>query len=369
MNALERLIRRRIALEGPLRLSDYMQMCLAHPEHGYYVTRDPLGAGGDFVTAPEISQMFGELLGLWAAQVWIDMGRPRRATLAELGPGRGTLMADALRAAGRVPGFAEAVRPWLVEISPALRRRQRQALAGRAARWVSRPEDLPEGPLIVLANEFFDALPIRQFERRGGVWRERVVALREGRLALALGPAVPWDEDAPEGALREDCPDGRRVAALLGARLRAHGGAALIVDYGYLSVPPMGGDTFQALRGGRYADPFAAPGEADLTAHVDFGALARAAAGAGAVAWPAATQGVLLERLGVTERARALARAAASRAQGGEGGGGDAVEAIVAAHRRLTHPDEMGSLFKALALTGPGQPAPPGFAPEAGRNG
>jgi SAM-dependent MidA family methyltransferase len=367
---LERIIRRRIGQAGPMPLSEYMSLCLAHPEHGYYATRDPLGAAGDFTTAPEVSQMFGELVGLWLAVAWSDMGRPAPVALAELGPGRGTLMADALRAAARVPGFRDAVRLALVETSPFLRARQAEALAPHAPLWLDRVEDLPEGPLLLVANEFFDALPIHQLVRARGRWRERVVGLEEDRLTLGLGGVAPWDEPAPEGAVREISPAAEAIAAIIGARLAAAGGAALIIDYGYDARPEAGGDTFQALRGHRYADPLEAPGEADLTAHVDFAALARAAQRAGAVAWPVAAQGLFLERLGITERARALARAAAAPGRARAGGrgdrpgaaaAGDPVEGIVAAHRRLTHPDEMGQLFKVLALTGPGQPRPPGL--------
>ena len=349
MTPLEALLRARIAAAGPMRLDEYMGLCLGHPEHGYYTGRDPLGAGGDFTTAPEISQMFGELLGLFLAQCWLDQGAPAGAVYAELGPGRGTLAADALRAAGRVPGFPGA--PHLVEISPVLRARQAAALTGRAPVWVERVEDLPQAPLLLLANEFFDALPIRQVQRRSGRWRERVVGLENDRLTLALGGATrgaDLPEDAPEGAIRETSPASEAVAAQLGARLAAHGGAALIVDYGYAAQPLTGGDTFQAMRGHAYADPLDAPGAADLTAHVNFAALARAAEAAGARAWPLLTQGALLERLGVTARAQALAAR------------GDA-EAVAAAHRRLCHPEEMGTLFKALALTGRGAPPPPGF--------
>jgi SAM-dependent MidA family methyltransferase len=353
MNALERIIRARIAQSGPMRLSDYMALCLGHPVHGYYTGRDPLGAAGDFTTAPEISQMFGELLGLWLAQAWMDMGAPGRVVLAEPGPGRGTLMADILRVGGAVPGFLAAVgRPVLVEISPVLRARQAEALAGHDPVWLDRVEDIPDGaPLLLVANEFFDALPIRQLERRRARWRERMVTVADGALALATGPDMPWDEDAPEGALREVSTASEAIAGWIGARLAAHGGAALIVDYGYDAPPTLGGDTFQALRGHAFADPFEAPGEADLTAHVHFGALAQAVRGGGATAWPLLSQGALLEILGLSARALALLRGAPDA---------DA-EAIVAAHRRLAHPDEMGTLFKALALTGPGAPPPPGF--------
>lgn len=353
MSGLAEVIRRRIAQTGPMPVGDYMALCLGHPEHGYYVTRDPLGRAGDFVTAPEISQMFGELIGLWAAEVWRGLGAPARVTLAELGPGRGTLMADALRAGARVPGFAAAARVALVEVSPVLRAAQARAVPG--ATWVDAVADLPhEAPLILIANEFFDALPIRQWVRRGGRWRERMVGLQGGRLVWGLGPPVPGPE-APEGAVREDGPQARAIAAEIGRRLAAQGGAALILDYGAEPPEAGGGDTLQALRAHAPADPLEAPGSADLTAHVDFAALARAARGAGARACPLLTQGALLERLGITARARALARAAMDR------GDPAAAESVAAAHRRLTHPDQMGVLFKALCLHAPQSPVPPGF--------
>ena len=350
MTPLGALLRDEIARDGPMRLDAFMAACLTHPEHGYYTTRDPLGAAGDFTTAPEISQMFGELIGLALAQAWIDQGSPAPFVLAELGPGRGTLMADALRATRGVPGFHAAMRLWLVETSPVLAARQSEALAAHAPQVAARDEDLPEGPLFVIANEFFDALPIRQFERTGDIWRERVVALRDGRLALVPGgpaePPAPSGPPLPDGAVRETCAPARAIMARLGARIARHGGAALIVDYG---AGDGHGDTLQAVRGHRPADPFDAPGTADLTAHVDFSALARAAAPADALRLE--TQGVFLERLGITARAQALAQAAATP---------EAAEAVISAHRRLTHPSEMGSLFKVLGIV------PAGASPLAG---
>ncbi|TVQ52019.1 MAG: class I SAM-dependent methyltransferase [Rhodobacteraceae bacterium] len=351
MTPLAEAIRAEIAATGPMRLDRYMALCLGHPEHGYYMRREPFGRGGDFVTAPEISQMFGELLGLWAAQVWLDLGRPASFALVELGPGRGVLMADALRAARAVPGFAEAAVVWLVETSPALRAEQARRVPG--ARWAARIEDVPPGPAIVLANEFFDALPIRQFHRRPEGWRERMVGVAEDRLVWGLGPAPDGLPPAPVGAVRETCAAAAAVAGVIGARLAADGGAALILDYG--AVPPAsgGGDTLQAVARHAAADPLAAPGEVDLTAHVDFGALAVVLAAAGASVAPLATQGALLGRLGIETRAAALARANPARAA-----------AVIAAARRLTDPAAMGTLFKALAATGPGRPPPPGFARE-----
>ncbi|MFO1142859.1 MAG: SAM-dependent methyltransferase [Amaricoccus sp.] len=351
MTPLEALIRDRVS-RGPLTVEAFMALALAHPEHGYYATRDPLGAAGDFVTAPEISQMFGELVGAWAAQVWADQGRPDPFVLAELGPGRGTLMRDALRAAAGMPGFRDAARLWLVETSPALRRLQAKALAAAAPSWAPRVDVLPDAPLIVVANEFFDALPIRQYQRADALWRERLVALDADRLAYRWGPPRPdAGLDArfprvPDGTLVELNPTGEAVAARLGGCIAARGGAALLIDYGARDGT---GDTLQALRRHAPADPLDAPGTADLTAHVGFGALARAARPARA--YGPIGQGAFLEALGITARASALAR----------GRDGPELDAIVAAHRRLTHPDEMGNLFQVLALAPDGAPTPPGF--------
>lgn len=348
---------RRIAAEGPMRLSDYMAACLLDPAHGYYATRDPFGAAGDFVTAPEISQMFGEMLGLMLAQVWLDQGRPDPFVLAEPGPGRGTLMADMLRAMGAVPGMVAAAQVHLIEASPALRALQAERLAGHQPRFLASVEALPEAPLYLIANEFFDALPIRQFERRGSGWAERQVGLSaDGRLLAGLAPATPMADLAPrltdtaEGDVVEICPAAPAVVGQIATRIAAHGGVAVIIDYGgWHSL----GDTFQALRAHRPEDPLAHPGEADLTAHVDFEPLAHAARAQGAAVSALTPQGVLLERLGITERARVLAR----------GLTGAALATHVAAHRRLIHPQEMGNLFKTLAIHPCASPPPPGFAP------
>ncbi|MDR0807918.1 MAG: SAM-dependent methyltransferase, partial [Gemmobacter sp.] len=333
-----------------MRLADYMAECLLHPDHGYYTRREPFGTKGDFTTAPEISQMFGELLGLCLAQYWLDCGAPAPFTLAELGPGRGTLMMDVLRATARVPGFHAGARLVLVEASPALRDRQRAALSGHPAEWRDHAADLPEGqPLFLLANEFFDALPIRQFTRDPFGWRETMVAETEGRLALALAAPAPIAlldhrlADTVPGEVVEVCPAAVPIMAEIGRRIARDGGVALIVDYGgWRSC----GDTFQALRRHRPADPLAEPGLADLTAHVDFEALSDAAP------CPAAytTQGALLAALGIAARSAALARQLE----------GPARVAHLAATRRLTDPAEMGTLFKALALHAPGTSPPPG---------
>jgi NADH dehydrogenase [ubiquinone] 1 alpha subcomplex assembly factor 7 len=318
------------------RLDAFMARANAH----YYATHDPFA---DFTTAPEISQVFGELLGAWAAVVWDAMGQPDPVILAEAGPGRGTLMADAMRVIDRTaPDFAAALRLHLVEISPRLR--EEQAARLEVAGFHDRIEDLPDGPLILLANEFLDALPIRQFVRRDA-WMERHVA--DGAFVeLAADIALP---EAEAGAVMEICEPALDIAGHLGLRLAAKGGAALFIDYG--PARSGFGCSLQALRGRAQADPLAEPGEADLTAHVDFAAFAEAARGA--EAHGPIPQGVFLTRLGLFQRNGVLARTQPPAK----------AMAMLDAVRRLAEPDAMGQLFKALALTSPGLPTPPGFVP------
>jgi NADH dehydrogenase [ubiquinone] 1 alpha subcomplex assembly factor 7 len=360
VNELQRQLARRIRHLGPLSIADFMSEALSHPHHGYYTTRDPLGQNGDFITAPEVSQMFGELIGLWCADVWEKMGKPARVILAELGPGRGTLMADALRALCVAPAFRHAIELHLVEISPTLRQRQATLLAGAEPRWHESAADLPEGPLILVANEFVDALPIRQLVRAADGWRERRVGLGEDgqSLVFALDPAPgaaaaalvpPTLADAAPQSLVEVRPTALSLAALLAARLRAQGGAALFIDYGHASSAC--GDTLQALRRHRHHDVLADPGEADLTAHVDFGAFGAAAAQVGARVWGPVTQGAFLASLGIAQRAAALCRSATPTQ----------ADAIASGCRRLIAAGEMGTLFKVLALTDPNLPEPAGF--------
>jgi len=357
MTPLAAQLKARIAANGPLTLAEYMADCLLDPRYGYYATRDPFGAGGDFTTAPEISQMFGELLGLCLAQSWIDQGSPTPFVMAELGPGRGTLMADIWRATRSVPGFHAAARVHLIEASPTLRAVQAERLHDLPVTWHDSAEALPHTALWLVANEFFDALPIRQFQRDGMLWRERVVGLRDGALALGLTDPAPRPElahrlvDTRPGDIIEVCPAAMPVMDVIQSRIAARGGAALIVDYGgWRSL----GNTFQALRKHAFDDPLAHPGEADLTAHVDFEALARAAPELSHSAL--LPQGVLLNRLGIDARAARLAQNLR----------GPALEAHYAAHQRLTDAAEMGTLFKALALVAPGAPLPPGFDPLQG---
>ncbi|KIC34245.1 class I SAM-dependent methyltransferase [Leisingera sp. ANG-S5] len=354
--SLQNHLTARIRADGPMSVADYMSDCLLHPQFGYYTTRDPLGAKGDFTTAPEISQMFGELLGLSLAQAWLDQGAPAPFTLAELGPGRGTLMADLLRATRGVPGFHAAMQIHLVEASPALRGVQAKALKDQAPRWQDSVDALPDQPLFLVANEFFDALPIRQFIRAGDGWSEMRIGLQDGALAFGLSSAASQPalahrlEDTKDGDLVELCEAAAPILHAIAARIAARGGAALIVDYGDWRAL---GDTLQALRAHEPADPLQTPGEADLTAHVDFEALAMAAKTAGCAFTRLTPQGVFLERLGITDRARAMAAPLQ----------GAALDSLIAAHRRLTHPEEMGNLFKVLGLYPP-QAAPlPGLNP------
>ena len=344
----------RIATSGPITVAEYMNAALLHPTLGYYSTRDPLGADGDFTTAPEISQMFGELIGLCLAQSWLDQGAPNPFTLAELGPGRGTLMADILRATAQVQGFHEAAQIVLVEASPVLKARQAETLAAYAPQWINMVVDLPDLPLWLVANEFFDALPVRQFQRDGAGWRERCIGMTGDTLTFGLSPVGPQPAldhrlaDTKDGDLVELNAPAQAITADIGARIADKGGAALFIDYGdWRSL----GDTLQALRGHTPTDPLDAPGSADLTTHVDFEALTTAAKPA---AFTRLTpQGVFLERLGITNRAQTLASTME----------GPTLNTHVAAHRRLTHPDEMGNLFKVLGLYPADASPPPGLEP------
>lgn len=351
MTPVEERLHRRIALTGPITVAEFMAACLTDPD-GYYARHEPFGAAGDFVTAPEISQMFGELLGAFLIDRWNADGCPAPVDLVELGPGRGTLMADILRVARRDPRFFGASRVVLVEASDRLRQIQRDRLSPLHPRIAFADAPPAERPIYLVANEFFDALPIRQFVRRGGRWFERTVGLEAGRLAFGLSPfPTPLTEDAPEGAVREVCRAGETLAETIGATLAAHGkGAALIVDYGYHGM--VGGETFQAVRSHATVDVLTRPGEVDLSAHVDFTALRAAAARAGAVPHGPVGQGAFLLALGLLERAGQIGAGADTATQ----------EAIRAAVQRLAGEGEgeMGTLFKALAIT-PDQAPPPGF--------
>jgi len=353
---LGELIDMQIRATGPISVAHYMALCLSHPRHGYYGTRDPLGRAGDFVTAPEISQMFGELIGFWCVNLWQQLGEPRSFTLLELGPGRGTLMADALRVAVRAPGFADALHLQLFESSPALRAEQEKRLAPYHPYWAPEIDAVSDDPLLVVANEFFDALPIRQFERAADGWHERLVGLRDGVRAFGLSPTPISDAALPE-ALRDARPGeiyelalaGGEVMRRLAAKCAAQRGGVLAIDYGY--VGPRTGETLQAVSRHAYADPLQTPGAADLSAHVDFGALGDTARTAGLALAPLVTQADFLTRLGIMERAEMLSRANPPLAA-----------TIAAARDRLIAPEQMGTLFKVFCATSPGL-APIGFLP------
>ena len=349
MGLRDRLIAQ-VRESGPMSVAQYMTACLHDPADGYYATRPALGADGDFITAPLVSQMFGELIGLWAVACWQAMGRPSPFRLVEMGPGDGTLMDDMLRAARLAPDFGAAADVWLVETSAPLRARQRQVL-GDGVSWAGSLAEIPdEAPMILIANELLDCLPPRQFVRTERRWAERVVGLNDaGELAFGLAGAAIGGlaPDAPAGSVLEQSPAQEALGAEIGARIAADGGAALLIDYG--RDQPGFGDTLQALRRHVKESPLASPGAADLTVHADFPAVLAAAAREGAATAPILTQGEFLVRLGIGARAEALTAARPDRS-----------EVIERQLERLVSPDQMGELFKAVCIHTPGL-APPGF--------
>ncbi len=353
-------LKERIARNGPISVAEYMDACLADKDAGYYPSRQPIGAGGDFITAPEVSQIFGELIGLWAVAVWQSMGEPRSITIAELGPGRGTLMVDALRAWRRTPDFLAAATVALIETSPVLRDVQATALHGAETpvQWLGAIENIPAGPLIVIANEFVDALPVRQLVWRDGAWRERCVDIGpRGRFAFCEGRAEDNESlrqaamvlDVPQGSILEVRPAATKLVSLLAERARDAPLAALVVDYGHEETAC--GDTLQAVSRHEFADPLEAPGAVDLTAHVDFAALKDSALAQGLAAYGPMPQGEFLLKLGLeARRDRLCANATPEQKQ-----------ELVSGANRLVDPQAMGVLFKALALTSLGLAPPPPF--------
>jgi SAM-dependent MidA family methyltransferase len=359
-------IKKLIKSAGPMPVWRYMQLCLTHPEHGYYVSRDPLGREGDFTTAPEVSQMFGELLGLWAASVWKAIESPPMLRLIELGPGRGTMMADALRALRVLPQMYQALSVHLVEINPVLRDKQKATLTGvRNIQWHDDIDDVPEGPSIILANEYFDVLPIHQAVRQDDGWHERTVEIdTSGRLAFGAGAEPiprfevllpPLVRMAPIGAVFEWRPDAE--AMKIATRVREDGGAALIIDYGHIRSDA--GDTFQAIARHSFTDPLKNPGQADVTAHVDFQALGRAAEDVGAKVHGPVTQGEFLKRLGIETRAVTLMAKATHEVS----------EDIAGALKRLVEGGRggMGSMFKVIGISDPGIETLVGLSDDAER--
>ena len=348
-----------IVRDGPISVHGYMQACLADSRAGYYPTRQPIGKEGDFVTAPEISQVFGELLGVWAASVWQAMGEPA-VIIAELGPGRGTLMGDALRVFRSVPGLLDRATIGLIETSPVLRETQRATLGASPVplQWYESTEELPQGPLILIANEFIDALPVRQFVRGRGVWHERCVRLDNNRaFAFCVGapveldsvPAACMEMDAAEGAIIETRPAVSSLLAALAERAKDAPFAALFADYGHAETGI--GDTLQAVSRHRFADPLAAPGEADLTAHVDFAALKELGRETGLDAYGPMPQGEFLLKLGLEARCERLLQSATPEQK----------SAILSGAARLADPRQMGLLFKMLALQSSWLAPPPPF--------
>jgi len=357
-------LRDRIRTGGPISIAAFMTEALFDPRHGFYATKDPIGAGADFITAPEISQMFGELIGLVAAQTWLDMGRPDAFKLIEMGPGRGTMMSDALRAARTVPGFIDVTEVVLIEASAALKAVQAQTLGptGARIRWVDRLDAVAPGPAFIVGNEFLDCLPVRQALRHKGQWHERLVGLDpqdEGGEAFAfvLGPPLAGESDlvpprlydADDGALVEIRPGDRQVIDMIAERFADHPGRALFIDYGPAQSEV--GDTLQAIRAHKKQPPLEAPGSADLTARVDFESLMMAGKSAGLTCYGPEPQGAWLTGLGLEARAAALSQAKPGKRP-----------EIARQIWRLTDNDQMGSLFKLVCLDSADLPLPPGFS-------
>jgi NADH dehydrogenase [ubiquinone] 1 alpha subcomplex assembly factor 7 len=325
-----------------------MQLALQHPEYGYYRVRQPLGREGDFVTAPEISQMFGEMIGVWCAETWRSMGTPDPFSLVELGPGRGTMMRDLFRATENVGGFHQAKQLCLIDSDKALRAEQRDKLGEEFPRYVENIGKLPPMPAIIVANEFFDALPVRQFEKGFRGWCERKVTVKNDELTTILDPLSNDDINLiPEsmrnmlpGTVYEFSPQAQEMMSDLARCLGTHKGALLIIDYGY--VAPSGKATVQAVSDHAFADLFERPGEVDLTAHVNFTALAQIALDAGLMVSPVIGQGEFLKNMGIDIRADTLKRRA-TLPQAAE---------IDVSLSRLTDPEKMGTLFKVIEIKG-----------------
>ncbi|MDP6603833.1 MAG: SAM-dependent methyltransferase [Rhodospirillales bacterium] len=362
MADLDRDLRRLIAHHGPLSVAEYMAAVLVHPRSGVYTARDPIGADGDFITAPEVSQVFGELISAWCRVVWRAIGAPDPTLLVELGPGRGALMADFLRVSRTDPKFHRALRLWLVEASPAMCQLQRRALGSAEASpspsWTEAFARVPDGAVLLVANEFFDALPVHQFQMTASGWNERRIDEGANGTGLRFVLSAPSGAAAlipaslasmAEGSVVEVSPARIALASQIGERVAHFGGAALIVDYG--ACESRTGDTLRAMRKHAFHPVLADPGTADISAHVDFAGLAQAATEAGARVFGPIAQGPFLERLGAQERARTLIANATPEV---------AAEIQNGLHR-LVDAQAMGALFKAVAIVAPGAPPPPGF--------
>lgn len=357
MTQLTKIIKNHISEKGPITIAEYMQYCLAHPKYGYYQNQDPIGKSGDFITAPEISQMFGEILGLWLMQVWSDQGRPNKFILAELGPGRGTLMSDIMRTAKLMPEFASGAEIWLVETSPKLQETQKSKLSSYSVNWATDIDQLPQDlPLFLVANEFFDALPIQQFRPTENGWQERLVTLENSKLKFSYARPQQnphLDEMFPmlsENRVVEVCKLAQNIVSVVARHIEQYGGGALVIDYGSQDGT---GDTLQALQQHKFVDSLHSNhGEADLTAHVHFGALKKSTSKT--AAFGPVRQGDFLHQLGIGTRAHALINGADQKT----------IETVSNAYNCLTHPDEMGSLFKVMGIVPKTAPKPPGFDDE-----
>ncbi|WP_340151795.1 SAM-dependent methyltransferase [uncultured Sneathiella sp.] len=352
MNPLGELLKARIEREGPISLHDYMEMAVSHPEHGYYARQNPFGAEGDFITAPEASQMFGELIGLWAVDVWVKLGQPGKFYILELGPGNGTLMGDALRSARLVPEFLAAAEIHLIETSARLKERQAETLDDHDIHWHDELPDLVGAPIILIANEFFDALPIHQYSYQSGTWVERMITLRDGKFAYQLADtpvAITSAPSADDNDILELCLAGDRLIEQISKLIFREGGAALIIDYG--ATETILGDSFQAMKRHEYADPLASPGEADLTTHVRFSNLREIALSCGITVQGPIPQGRFLERLGIEARHHQLKKNAGEVQR----------KNLDTQLRRLISSSEMGTLFKVMALSHNTSAATEGF--------
>jgi NADH dehydrogenase [ubiquinone] 1 alpha subcomplex assembly factor 7 len=343
-----------IVADGPMSLSTYMSLCLSHPRHGYYTTGRPIGAAGDFITAPEISQMFGELVGFFIVNLWQQMGQPTSFTLLELGPGRGTLMQDALRAASKADGFQDALHLELFESNTILKAEQAKRLGAYSPYWSTEIDTVSDDPIFVVANEFFDALPIKQFVKTDDGWHERLIGRKDEARLFGLSPEPIAESAAPvavHGAFPGEVLELSAAAAdamqRIARKVALQGGAILAIDYGYRKTQT--GETLQAVKDHAFADPLEAPGEADISSHVNFEVLAAAAKTTGLAVAPLADQGEWLLKLGLGERARKLAKANPAEAAN-----------IARAIERLTSPEQMGTLFKVLCAHSPGL-KPAGF--------
>lgn len=354
-------INAQIRATGPMSISTYMRLCLTHPTLGYYKKADPLGAKGDFVTAPEISQLFGEMIGIWLANTWTSLGAPKAFDLVELGPGRGTLLADALRVIKNVPGMIDAMRLALVETNPALIEKQKNLLTPFTPIWVTELSQLDDHttPILMVANEFFDALPIRQFIKKDGTWHERLIGLEGDKRQYGLSPTPLHTElipdqmkDSSDGAIFEQSLLSQDVISTISDKLQNRSGALLAIDYGYTQTQI--GDTFQAIENHQFADPLANPGKADLTAHVDFESLAKAATHTTGTDQNTLTQAAFLKAMGIVERTESL-----------KAKNPDHAANLETDLNRLIGDTEMGSLFKCLCISSEGlNPYP--FAAEVG---